>query len=104
MTTLLRLSVLIALCIVSLATEFRHFEKEYKDPQVKRYEPTWDSLDTRPLPKWYDEAKFGIFIHWGVFSVPSYVDEWFWDYWKVRNSYLWAYMLNFKFISYVFNY
>ena len=30
-----------------------------------RYEPTWDSLDKRPLPAWYDEAKFGIFIHWG---------------------------------------
>lgn len=33
-----------------------------------QYQPTWDSLDTRPLPDWYDEAKFGIFIHWGVFS------------------------------------
>jgi len=34
--------------------------------------PTWEELDGRPLPAWYDEAKFGIFIHWGVFSVPSY--------------------------------
>lgn len=33
-----------------------------------RYEPNWDSLDSRPLPSWYDEAKIGIFIHWGVFS------------------------------------
>ena len=28
--------------------------------------------DSRPLPAWYDEAKFGIFIHWGIFSVPSW--------------------------------
>ncbi|XP_046357814.2 alpha-L-fucosidase-like [Haliotis rufescens] len=48
----------------------------------KRYEPNWDSLDTRPLPSWYDEAKLGIFIHWGVFSVPSYSSEWFWWNWK----------------------
>lgn len=33
-----------------------------------KYEPTWDSLDSRPLPDWYDDAKFGIFIHWGVFA------------------------------------
>ncbi|CAN8001119.1 unnamed protein product, partial [Ixodes hexagonus] len=45
------------------------------------YEPTWDSLDSRPLPAWYDEAKVGIFLHWGVYSVPSYVSEWFWWYW-----------------------
>ncbi|KAI0241181.1 Alpha-L-fucosidase [Lamellibrachia satsuma] len=47
-----------------------------------RYEPTWKSLDSRPLPGWYDDAKFGIFIHWGVFSVPSFGSEWFWNYWK----------------------
>lgn len=47
-----------------------------------KYEPTWDSLDARPLPSWFDEAKFGIFIHWGVFSVPSYGSEWFWSQWK----------------------
>ncbi|XP_058656848.1 LOW QUALITY PROTEIN: plasma alpha-L-fucosidase [Ammospiza caudacuta] len=47
-----------------------------------RYEPTWGSLDARPLPAWFDEAKFGVFIHWGVFSVPSFGSEWFWWYWQ----------------------
>merc|ERR1719334_3023118 len=47
-----------------------------------QYTPDWTSLDSRPLPKWYDEAKFGIFLHWGVFSVPSFHSEWFWKYWK----------------------
>ncbi len=51
-----------------------------------RYAPTWDSLDTRPLPAWYDEAKVGIFIHWGVFSVPSFGSEWFWWNWRGLNS------------------
>ena len=46
------------------------------------YEPNWDSVDSRPLPDWFDEAKFGIFLHWGVFSVPSYGSEWFWWAWQ----------------------
>ncbi|XP_029649350.1 alpha-L-fucosidase-like [Octopus sinensis] len=44
------------------------------------YKPDWQSLDTRPTPKWYDEAKIGIFLHWGVFSVPSFHSAWFWWY------------------------
>ncbi|ETN65790.1 alpha-l-fucosidase [Anopheles darlingi] len=47
-----------------------------------KYEPTWESLDARPLPRWYDEAKVGIFIHWGVYAVPSFGSEWFWINWQ----------------------
>jgi len=57
-------------------------KKDQVNNNQEPYQPTWESLDKRPLPSWYDEAKFGIFIHWGVFSVPSYVSEWFWWYWK----------------------
>ena len=48
---------------------------------ARRYDPTWASLDTRPLPAWYDAAKFGIFVNWGVYSVPSFHSEWFWEAW-----------------------
>ncbi|XP_071112348.1 alpha-L-fucosidase-like isoform X2 [Haliotis cracherodii] len=47
-----------------------------------RYDPTWESLDSRPLPTWFDEAKVGIFVSLGLFSVPSFGDEWFWEYWQ----------------------
>ncbi|XP_041759815.1 tissue alpha-L-fucosidase [Coregonus clupeaformis] len=49
-----------------------------------RYAANWTSIDSRPLPVWYDEAKIGIFVHWGVFSVPGYgqFSEWFWYWWK----------------------
>ncbi|XP_035285167.1 tissue alpha-L-fucosidase-like [Anguilla anguilla] len=47
-----------------------------------RYTADWDSLDSRPLPTWYDEAKFGIFVHWGVFAVPGFGSEWFWWHWQ----------------------
>lgn len=34
------------------------------------------------MPDWYDDAKIGIFIHWGVYSVPSFGGEWFWNSWQ----------------------
>jgi hypothetical protein len=43
----------------------------------QQYTPDWASIDSRPLPEWYDESKIGIFIHWGVFSVPSILSEWY---------------------------
>jgi len=36
------------------------------------YQPTLDSVKTHPLPDWYNDAKFGIFIHWGIYSVPAF--------------------------------
>ena len=38
----------------------------------KKYQPTWDSLNTRPCPQWFPDAKFGIFVVWGPYSVPAY--------------------------------
>ncbi|MBI4892684.1 MAG: alpha-L-fucosidase [Acidobacteria bacterium] len=52
------------------------------------YQPNWDSIDKRPTPKWFTDAKFGIFIHWGVYAVPAYApvipgklaySEWYWN-------------------------
>jgi alpha-L-fucosidase len=36
------------------------------------FQPTLASLQTHRVPEWYDDAKFGIFIHWGLFSIPGY--------------------------------
>ena len=38
----------------------------------QNYQPDWKSLDSRPVPQWFRDAKFGIFIHWGVYSVPAW--------------------------------
>lgn len=40
--------------------------------KIKKFEPNWDSLDSRVIPDWFQKAKFGIFIHWGVYSVPAW--------------------------------
>lgn len=37
-----------------------------------QYQPNWESLDQREIPSWWTDAKFGIFIHWGLYSVPAY--------------------------------
>ncbi len=48
------------------------------------YQPNWESLDSRPTPQWWQDAKLGIFIHWGIYSVPSFTRstdyaEWYWN-------------------------
>jgi len=42
-----------------------------------RYKQTWQSLGTHPVPKWFRDAKFGIYTHWGIYSVPAYKTEWY---------------------------
>ncbi len=41
------------------------------------FRPDWDSLQKYEAPDWYRDAKFGIFIHWGVYSVPAFGSEWY---------------------------
>ncbi len=47
------------------------------------YQDTWESLSSYCVPKWYQKAKFGIFIHWGIYSVPAFGNEWY-----SRNMYI----------------
>ena len=42
-----------------------------------KYKADWQSLAEYPVAQWYKEAKFGIFIHWGIYSVPAYFSEWY---------------------------
>jgi alpha-L-fucosidase len=47
------------------------------------FQATWESLIQYQVPAWYEDGKFGIFIHWGVYSVPAFGNEWY-----PRNMYL----------------
>ena len=61
------LILLLTSAIFSFVQSDKNFENSFKSSLLRqRYTPDWDSLDTRPLPVWYDQAKFGIFIHWGL--------------------------------------
>lgn len=47
------------------------------------YKDNWDSLSRHKTPQWFQDAKFGIFIHWGIYSVPAFGNEWY-----SRNMYI----------------
>jgi alpha-L-fucosidase len=67
------------------------------------YQPTLESLDRHPVPEWYQDAKFGIFIHWAVFAVPAYASptffpltalaEWYWKLQQTPGSPAWLHHL-----------
>ncbi|MGP3983188.1 alpha-L-fucosidase [Streptomyces sp. KR80] len=63
---------------------------------IPDYEPTRESLDTHPVARWYKDAKFGVFIHWGVYSVPAgsgrhIASEWYLWYQSYRGTDQWKY-------------
>ena len=85
-----RVALLVALAAVPAPT------RAAQDPKVARmihevdavaargpFAPNWASLARFKTPEWYQDAKFGIFIHWGVYSVPAFGNEWY-----PRNMYL----------------
>mgnify|MGYP001626346225 CR=1 FL=1 len=48
-----------------------------------KYKADWASLGNYLVPQWFRDAKFGIFIHWGIYSVPAFDNEWY-----PRNMYI----------------
>jgi len=57
---------------------------------AQNYEANWKSLDQRQIPEWFGDAKFGIFIHWGPYSVPAWspagtYTEWYQYWWQTHN-------------------
>lgn len=64
--------------------------------QKPRYSAAWESIDSRPNPQWFQDAKFGIFIHWGVYSVPAWgpkgrYAEWYWHDMQDKNGQTWKF-------------
>ncbi len=63
--------------------------------QAETYEPNWASIGQRPLPAWFNEAKFGIFVVWGPYSVPAWKDrgyaEWYGNRMNRQGSATWKF-------------
>ncbi|MEM6344091.1 MAG: alpha-L-fucosidase [Bacteroidota bacterium] len=51
--------------------------KNANSPSSFVYEPNWESISNYKIPEWFTDSKFGIFIHWGAYSVPAYGSEWY---------------------------
>lgn len=79
----------------SIDTQWIHGNQKYDETRrsilndVERlshegpFRPDWGSLQNYREPQWYEDAKFGIFIHWGLYSVPAFGSEWY-----SRNMYI----------------
>ena len=70
---------IILITVILLGYSCREQKKEV-------YEPTWESLDKHKAPQWFTDAKFGIFIHWGVYAVPAY-HEWYLVFYSPKARY-----------------
>ncbi len=63
---------------------------------AQSYQANWESVNSRPIPEWFSDVKFGVFIHWGIYSVPAWAPanadigiyakyaEWYW--WRMMNT------------------
>jgi alpha-L-fucosidase len=46
----------------------------YSQLSQNKYEATLSSIKNHEVPEWFEDAKFGMFIDWGIFSVPGYAE------------------------------
>jgi alpha-L-fucosidase len=61
---------LLSLIIIGVAGKF--------SVHAQKYQPDFESLEKyNPVPEWFKDAKFGIYFHWGVYSVPAFANEWY---------------------------
>lgn len=59
------------------AAEARQAAMVAREDQRGPFHANWDSLGGYKIPDWFRDAKFGIFLHWGVYSVPAFGNEWY---------------------------
>lgn len=67
--------------ILSLASSCLNLNKQASTTTsaqaMEPYEANWESLTRYETPEWFQDAKFGIFIHWGPYAVPAFGSEWY---------------------------
>jgi alpha-L-fucosidase len=71
-----------------LFSQNSHIKKSELTTQ-RTYEANWTSLTKHPYPEWFQDAKFGIYFHWGVYSVPAYGNEWY-PRWMYIDTLVWG--------------
>ncbi|WP_282122138.1 alpha-L-fucosidase [Algibacter mikhailovii] len=72
------LSLLIVAIIFQSCTDKKNNKIELAEIQKPVYKANWESIKANYKdPTWFNKQKFGIFIHWGAYSVPAYSSEWY---------------------------
>lgn len=86
-----KIFLLLFVMMVSVNSLFSQIPQKAKSGSnaPKLYEATWPSLTNHPYPKWFQDAKFGIYFHWGVYSVPAFGSEWY-PRWMYIDTLVWG--------------
>ncbi|APZ45505.1 alpha-L-fucosidase [Polaribacter reichenbachii] len=71
--------------IISLSLFSCKTSKKEAETATKKYTADWESLKQHETPEWFLDAKFGIYCHWGPYSVPEYENEWY-AHWMYVNK------------------
>ncbi|KUN84286.1 alpha-L-fucosidase [Streptomyces griseoruber] len=67
-----------ATCLATAAVAGGVLGADIAQAAPSTYTPDWNSVDQHPpAPEWFQDAKFGIYFHWGAFSVPAFDNEWY---------------------------
>ncbi|TGV04167.1 alpha-L-fucosidase [Flavivirga rizhaonensis] len=74
---MIKINILITtICILFFLSACKEKNEQIVDLQ-ENYRPDWQSVQKYEVPKWFNDAKLGIFIHWGPYAVPAYCNEWY---------------------------
>ncbi|WP_255417200.1 alpha-L-fucosidase [Proteiniphilum sp. X52] len=72
------IGLLLLLSCQSTKKDFYNIDSVASPKGTDLFQPNWDNIaEYYQFPEWYVDAKFGIFIHWGVFTVPAFDNEWY---------------------------
>ena len=69
--------LLISILLSGCYQQFKQDKYAETEANANKYENNWESLKAYQIPEWFNDAKFGIFIHWGPYSVPAFGKEWY---------------------------
>ncbi|MGA9639408.1 alpha-L-fucosidase [Flavobacterium sp.] len=76
---------LASLVLVSCSAQQKTAKKNVSNTKKIEYKADWESLKQHQTPEWFLDAKFGIYCHWGPYSVPEYKNEWY-AHWMYVNK------------------
>ncbi|OJV81917.1 MAG: hypothetical protein BGO34_08250 [Bacteroidia bacterium 44-10] len=72
------IGLLLLLSCQSTKKDFYNIDSVASPKGTEVFQPNWDNIaENYQSPEWFADAKFGIFIHWGVFTVPAFDSEWY---------------------------
>jgi len=70
----MKIKILFILCILFITGLIAEISAQTQN----EFQPNFASLEkSNPVPEWFKDAKFGIYFHWGVYSVPAFANEWY---------------------------